>query len=43
MKPAFKIASLTGPIQSIFRIVIGFLFACHGVASLSLFHPAVIS
>jgi putative oxidoreductase len=34
MRPAFKIASLTGPIQSIFRIIVGFLFACHGVASL---------
>jgi putative oxidoreductase len=34
MKPAFTIASLTGPIQSIFRIVVGLLFACHGLASL---------
>lgn len=34
MKPAFTITSLTGPIQSIFRIVVGFLFACHGAASL---------
>ena len=34
MKPASTIASLTGPIQSIFRIVVGFLFACHGAASL---------
>ncbi|HEY4018515.1 MAG TPA: DoxX family protein [Pseudonocardiaceae bacterium] len=34
MKPALTIASLTGPVQSIFRIVVGFLFACHGAASL---------
>lgn len=34
MKPAFTSASLTGPILSIFRIVVGFLFACHGAASL---------
>ncbi len=34
MKPAPKAVALTGPVQSIFRIVVGFLFTCHGVASL---------
>lgn len=34
MQPASKVASLTGPVQSIFRIVVGFLFATHGIASL---------
>lgn len=38
MKPALtaalKPAVLVGPIQSIFRVVVGFLFACHGAASL---------
>lgn len=34
MKPAPKAMALTGPVQSVFRIVVGFLFALHGVASL---------
>jgi putative oxidoreductase len=34
MNPASRAASLTGPVQSIFRIVVGLLFATHGIASL---------
>ncbi|HEV3356254.1 MAG TPA: DoxX family protein [Pseudonocardiaceae bacterium] len=34
MNPASRAKTLTGPIQSIFRIVVGFLFATHGIASL---------